>query len=111
MESPARRDLLPGVHDAVSPPRQVFESRSVIRRARRRAALRDSFDVLFLITIDVLFLRGPESHVPFLGRYDSLAVLGFVNLAIVAHLWLARMIPRWRARRIAATWAPSEQRR
>ena len=111
MEKPARRSLLPGVRDAGTPPAVVIDSRAVIVRARRRAAVRDVLDLVLLLCVDGLFLRWPRAHVPMLGREDSLLALMALNFSLIAVLWLARAMPRWRARRVAATWSPSERRR
>ena len=46
-----------------------------------------------------------------LGREDSLLALLALNGAMIAFLWLARAIPRWRARRVAATWCAAERMR
>jgi hypothetical protein len=106
-----KRALLPGVADTRIPPTVVFQSRSVIVRARRRAALRDAFDVFLLASVDTLFVQWPGAHVPAMDRETSLLVLAAVNLAMVGAIWLARAVPRWRARRVAATWCPAERTR
>jgi hypothetical protein len=74
------------------------DAHTAIRGARRRAWLRD-----------YLFVRWPESRMPFLDRGASLAALRGMNFAIVGHLWLTRALPKWWARRIAATWCRSER--
>ena len=111
MEKPARRSLLPGVADVRTPPAVVFQSRSVIVRARRRAALRDVLDLLLLGCVDGLFLRWPRAHVPGLDRVDSLLVLASVNTMLFLTMWLTRTVPRWRARRVASTWCIAERSR
>src|ERR1051326_8418854 len=88
MEKPDRRSLLPGVRDAGTPPAIVIDSRAVIVRARRRAAVRDVLD-----------------------RTDSLAALLLLNAVMVAFVWLTRAFPRWRARRVAATLCAAERTR
>jgi len=45
----------------------------------------------------------------FLG--SSLLMLAAMNLAMVGAIWLARAVPRWRARRVSATWCPAERTR
>src|SRR5690349_18773863 len=111
MERSARRNLLPGVRCAASPPEVIYDSRRVVRRARRRAALRDSFNILLLAGVDYLFHHWPHAHIPLLGRHDSLRILVGVNVGAVACLWGMRMLPGWYARRIAATWHPQERGR
>jgi hypothetical protein len=103
--------LLPGVSPEVPRPNVVFGSSRVIRRARFRAAVRDALDLMFLVGVDWLFLRWPYAHVPFLTRDDSLLLLVAVNVLLIAYLWIARAFPRWRARRVAATWCAIEQTR
>jgi len=111
MEKPDRRSLLPGVRDAGTPPAVVIDSRAVIARARRRAAVRDVLDLVLLFCVDGLFLGWPRAHVPMLDRADSLAALLLLNAAMVAFVWLTRAFPRWRARRVAATWCAAERTR
>ena len=106
-----KRVLLPGVAGNRIPPPVVFHSRTVIRRARRRAAFRDIADLLLLGFVDALFVQWPTAHVPALGREGSLLVLALVNLTMFATMWLTRAVPRWKARRVAATWRPAERRR
>jgi hypothetical protein len=111
MEKPARRSLLPGVADAGVPPAIVFDSRAVIVRARRRALLRDALDLVLLLCVDGLFLGWPRTHVPLLGRDDSLLALAALNGLMIVILWISRTLPRWRARRVATTWCPDERAR
>ena len=89
----------------------VFDSRRVILRARRMAVARDVAQVVLLACVDWLFQNWPTTHIPLLDRADSLVLLGIVNAAAVAQIWATRAVPRWRARRIAATWSVSERRR
>jgi len=91
MEKPVRRTLLPGVSDAGAPPPVIIDSRVVVARARRRAAVRDVIDLLLLVGVDGLFLRWPLAHVPFLDRYDSLMVLVALN-APLAQLYNDRSV-------------------
>jgi hypothetical protein len=111
MEKPDRRSLLPGVRDAETPPAVIIDSREVVARARRRAAVRDVLDLVLLLCVDGLFLGWPRTHVPLLDRADSLLVLFLLNAAMVGFLWLTRAMPRWRARRVASTWCVAERRR
>ena len=106
-----RKDLLPGVVTDDCPPRVVCDARAAIRRARRRAVLQDTLQLALVASLDWLFLRWPAARVPLLDRSASLAVLGWVNGAAVAWVWLARVLPRWRARMIAATWGSTERLR
>jgi hypothetical protein len=106
-----RRELLPGVAEGPIPPSVVFHSRQIIKRARRRAAFRDAFDLVLLGSVDALFLEWPGAHVPTLGRDESLFLLAGVNFAMLGAIWLARAVPRWRARRVATTWCPAERTR
>jgi hypothetical protein len=46
---------------------------------------------------------------PFLERHASLSLLRTMNVAILGHVWLMRSLPRWTAKRIAATWSRSER--
>lgn len=89
----------------------VFDSRRVILRARRMAVARDVAQCVLLACVDWLFQNWPSTHIPLLRRGDSLVLLGIVNAATVAQIWAARAVPRWRARRISATWSVSERRR
>lgn len=111
MEKPVRRSLLPGVRDAGVPPAVVFDSRAVVVRARRRALVRDALDLVLLLCVDGLFLGWPRTHVPLLGRADSLLALAALNVVMIGFLWVSRSLPRWRARRVAATWCAAERAR
>lgn len=103
------RELLPGVTDASCPPAVVCDAHAALRRARRRAFARDAMTVLLVLAIDALFLRWPESRLPFANRAHSLTILQATNALLVTQLWLMRAIPRLWARRIAATWSRSER--
>jgi hypothetical protein len=111
MEKPGRRILLPGVRDAGSPPAVVVDSRKVVARARRRAALRDFLDLALLGCVDGLFLEWPRAHVPMLDRGESVLVIAAINAGMIGCLWLARTVPAWRARRVAGTWCAAERLR
>lgn len=106
-----KRPLLPGVAGDRVPPAVVFQSRTVITRARRRAAFRDVFDLFLLGFVDALFVQWPGAHVPGLGREQSLMLLAAVNMAMIGVIWLTRTFPRWRARRVASTWCVAERTR
>lgn len=103
--------LLPGVTKTQVPPAVVFDSRDAIRRARRRRVLRDVLDVVLLASVDLLFVRWPSTHVPFLDRQTSLLLLGAMNVLVIGYVWLARVMPAWSARRVAATWSTAERTR
>lgn len=107
----ARRDLLPGVTTDDCPPVVVFDSKSAIRRARRRAALRDFAQLALLGGVDYLFLHWPLTHIPSFGRDGSVMIVASLNSLILTHAIVSRTFPRWTARRIASTWCPSERRR
>jgi len=106
-----RRDLLPGVTPDGTDPNIVFQSRPVIATARRRAALRDFVDLLLLAGVDALFIRWSHAHIPMLDRAETMLVLAIVNVALIGYVWSVRTLPRWRARRLAATWSPAERSR
>ena len=102
-------DLLPGVSTDSCPPRVVCDAHKAIREARRKAWIRDGAQVSLLVAVDFLFVRWPESRMPFLDRGASLAFLRGVNLAMVSHFWMVRTLPKWWAKRIASTWCRSER--
>ena len=104
-------ELLPGVSPESCPPSVVCDARRAIRRARVFAFVRDAVQVVLLVGVNFLFLRWPESHLPFAGRALSLKVLEAMSVLLIAHIWIMRALPRWTARRIAATWCRSEQQR
>ena len=104
-----RRELLPGVTADSCPPSVVCDAHAAIRKARRRAIARDVAQIVLLAAVDYLFLRWPESHVPYMDRAHSLVALQAINLVIVADVWLTRALPMWTARRIASTWCRSER--
>jgi len=106
-----RQELLPGVSAEPYPPAVVFDSRAAVRRARIRAAVIDGAQIALVGGVDWLFLHFPHTHVPFVGRSHSLAILAGLNVLLVAYLALARMLPRWRAKRVAGTWTPAERAR
>ena len=89
----------------------VFDSRRVILRARRMAVARDVAQIALLACVDWLFQNWPSTHIPMLGRGDSLVLLGIVNAVTIVHIWAIRAVPRWRALRISATWCARERNR
>ncbi len=105
-------ELLPGVTTAACPPPVNCDAKAAIKTARRRAIARDLLQIALLAAVDYLFFRWPEMRMPFLDRHQSLKFLEATNLAVAVHLWWARIwLPRWSAKRIAATWSRAEQRR
>ena len=108
----ARRDLLPGIGAAEGcPPVAVVDSRRDIARARRRAAFHDVAQVVLLAGLDWLFIHWPYAHVPSFDRAHSLVIVVLLNVGVVVHAIVSRMLPRWSARRIATTWRLSERAR
>lgn len=103
--------LLPGVTTEECPPRVVCDAKAAIRAARRRAIIRQTLQVVLILAVDYLFIRWPESRMPFLDRAESLNLLRVVNVLVVADLWLSRALPKWSAKRIAATWSRKERER
>jgi hypothetical protein len=104
-------NLLPGVIEVASAPNVVCESRRVIAAARRWAMIRDACNLLLLASVDWLFLHWPHTHVPLLDRSTSVLILVAVNALSIAYMWSARVLPRWRARRVASTWCSAERDR
>jgi len=103
------RELLPGITTDSCPPAVVCDARAAWRKARRRALLRDTLQITLLVAVDWLFAHWPESRVPFASRDLSLMMLRGMNAGIAAHLGLSRALPRFQARRVAATWCRSER--
>ena len=104
-----KQELLPGVSTTSCPPRVVCDAHAEIRRARRRVWVRDGVQLALLLAVDWLFVHWPDSRIPFADRNTSLAFLRGANVMILGHLWLARAMPKWTAKRIAATWSRSER--
>ena len=107
----AKPELLPGVEFDRCPPRVLCDAHAAIRKARRRALVRDIVLIALIVAVDYLFIRWPESRMPFLERDGSMTLLRWVNVLVVADLWLIRALPKWTARRIAGTWCRSERAR
>jgi hypothetical protein len=80
-----------------------------VKVARRRADLRDLADVVVFLAVDVLYVAWPSTQLPFLTRDDTSLVLAAVHIVFAAWLTASRVVPRWRARRIAATWSERER--
>lgn len=106
-----RAELLPGVSTDHCLPRVACDAHAPVRRARRRAIAQDVLQLALIGSLDWFFLHWPAAHVPGLDRYDSLTLVGALNGATLAWLWLARAMPRWTARRIASTWCSAERLR
>jgi hypothetical protein len=104
-------ELLPGVTAKTLPTPIVSDAHAQIRRARRRAMTRDVAQIAILIAVDYMFMRWPDSRMPFLERGGSLMVLRALNVVLIADLWLSRSLPRWMAKRVATTWSRSERER
>jgi hypothetical protein len=104
-------ELLPGVTTDSCPPRVVCDARAAIRKARRRAIARDVVLIVLVAAADYLFFYWPESRLPFLSRGETLTAIRWMNVLLVADLWLMRALPKWWARRIAETWCRTERER
>ncbi|MGZ7079314.1 MAG: hypothetical protein ACXVJT_07890 [Thermoanaerobaculia bacterium] len=107
----APKKLLPGIESPECPPAIVCDSRGSIRKARTRATVRDILQVVLFVGVNYLFVRWPSSHVPFTDRHTSVVLMAAIDGAFFVWLWLSRVMPRWSARRIAATWSAAERRR
>jgi hypothetical protein len=101
--------MLPGVSTDNCPPRVLCDANAEIRRARRRAVIRQAGQLVILAGVDWLFFRWPEARIPFAGRAESLFLLRTANVLAIGELWLTRALPRWNAQRIASTWSRSER--
>lgn len=107
---PKNHQLLPGVRQTAVPPANTIPNLgSIVEQARSQHLVRDVVDVLLLLLVDTLFLAWPTSHIPFLSRQDSGLVLVAAHVGLLAHFVLTRTLPRYRARRIAATWSNTER--
>lgn len=106
-----RRELLPGITTPECPPVIVQDSKKTLRRARTRAALIETAQLLLLAGVDALFLRWPSTHLPTFTRDESLLILMALNVIMLGSIWMIRATPRWKAQRIARTWCPREQSR
>jgi hypothetical protein len=105
------KDLLPGVRPDECPPRVVVASRREVSRARLRATLRDVAQIFLLLGIDYFFTQWPTTHIPSLSRAHTLLVVVALNVGVITHVVLSRLIPKLKARRIAATWCLAERAR
>lgn len=106
-----RRELLPGVGEETSPPSVIADTRRAVARARRKAVARDVANVILLVALDYFFMRWPSTHVPGMTRDQSAMALIALNALVVTYMVIARLKPRMRARRIAATWSLRERSR
>jgi hypothetical protein len=82
---------------------------AVVRKARRDALLRDSFDALILAAMDVFFVLWPDAHIPLFDRGETMVVLALIHAIIIGGWIISRRFPAWRARLIARTWRDSER--
>ena len=103
------RELLPGVITDSCPPDVVCDAHAALRKARRRAFVRDAVQLSLLFAVDWFFAHWPDTRLPFADRADSLAFVRGMNVILIAHVWLARALPRWRARLVANTWCRAER--
>jgi hypothetical protein len=104
-------DLIPGVEGPRATHVDARQLAAEHARARRRAAVEDLLDCAMLIVVNLIFLLWSEARVPFLSRDTTLLLLLAANLLTVAGYVRARILPLWKARRIAATWSPAERAR
>ncbi len=107
----SNRDLLPGVIPGGCEPTIVCDSRSIVRRARRMALLRDAAQLFLVIAVDWLFYRWPLSRLPWAGRDESLMIVIAFNALVVGHVFFSLKLPEWNARRVASTWCATERKR
>ncbi|HUF18351.1 MAG TPA: hypothetical protein VMS12_09950 [Thermoanaerobaculia bacterium] len=112
MSGPSTLELLPGTAGPdATPPLAVCNGRIEIEKAQRTKKFRDLFDGVMLLALDYLFLSWPGAHVPFLNRSQSLTLLVALHVVLIGYWIISRELPPWRAKRIAATWAPEERGR
>jgi hypothetical protein len=104
-------DLLPGVTSRSCPPAIACDAHAAIRRARRLALLRDLLQLVLIGAVDYLFVDWPHARLPLLTRPESLQLLYVANAIILADVFVARLLPRLAARRIAETWSRAERAR
>jgi hypothetical protein len=106
------RELLPGVQPrGGARPSPTYDGRKAVVKARRSANLRDVIDSAILIGIDAMFFFWRDAHIPGLSRHDSLWVLFFAHIGIAIWVMAVRVVPAWRARKIASTWEVQERER
>ena len=103
--TPPERDLDPG-----EPSRHANAGAEVLS-ARRAATFRDVFDSAILFALDLVVVTWPEARIPLMSRRDSIGALILFHVLFLGYCLLSRKLPRWRARRIAATWSPAERSR
>ena len=103
-------ELLPGVAPDRCPPSAVCgDLRREIRKAKAKAFVRDAVQLGLLGAVNYLFFRWPASRLPFADRSESEILLAAITAAVVTSVWLTRALPRWTAKRTAATWSRQEQ--
>ena len=104
-------NLIPGVD---GPPHAAVNARQLEmdrQRARRRESIEDLLDCAVLIVVNLVFLLWSEAKVPFLDRDTTMVLLMLANLFTIGSYVRTRILPRWKARRIAATWSAAERER
>lgn len=111
MQSLNPEDLLPGVEGPTPPRVTAGDLGRDVYTARRHAALEELLDLAVLIVVNLVFLLWNRSQLPFLGRDVTLVILVAANAFAVAGYLRARVVPRVRARRVAATWSAQERDR
>ncbi|HSN68005.1 MAG TPA: hypothetical protein VLV48_02090 [Thermoanaerobaculia bacterium] len=104
-------NLIPGVK---GPRRSAVNARQLEaerQRARRRESVEELLDCAVLIVVNLVFLLWSEAKVPFLDRDTTMVLLLLANLFAIVSYFRSRVFPRWKARRIAATWSAAERER
>lgn len=71
----------------------------------------DLVDLMILIVINLFFMQWEQARIPLLTRDLSLAILLGTNAVYVVGWFRNRVLPVWRARRIASSWQPDEKER
>ena len=110
--TPKGSDLLPGASGPkTTPPRSNYKPHEQLRQARRAASIHDTIDTVIFVAVDAMFLLWPRAHIPFFSRRASLLILLVANILLISFWVRTRLVPRWRAKRIAATWTDEERTR
>lgn len=106
-----QEELLPGVEGPAPPRASAGDFGRDVSLARRHAAFEEILDLAVLIVVNLVFLLWERSQLPFLGRDLTLVILVCANAFAVAGYLRTRIAPRFRARRMAATWSADERAR
>ena len=106
-----RAELIPGVEGPKRPSLVAEQARLEVSRARHRAAVQDLLDCAVLLVVDAIFLIWSDARLPFIERDGTILVLLLFNSLIVTAYLRSRVIPQWKARRIASTWSLDERAR